>query len=141
METSQKTSVTVSATVNAPLEKVWNYFTQPEHITKWSQASGDWHAPYAENDLRSGGKFKTRMEAKDGSVGFDFEGVYTNVQPQNLIEYKLGDERKVRIAFSGNDGETKVEETFDAETINPVEMQRSGWQAILDNFKKYTESN
>jgi uncharacterized protein YndB with AHSA1/START domain len=123
------------------VEKVWNYWSAPEHITRWAFASDDWHAPYADNDLRTDGKFKTTMAAKDGSFSFDFEGVYTNVQPNKVIEYIMPDGRKVKTIFSGNGNETKVIETFDPETENPIEMQRAGWQAILDNFKKYTESN
>ncbi|MGH2552339.1 MAG: SRPBCC domain-containing protein, partial [Chitinophagaceae bacterium] len=104
-------------------------------------ASDDWHAPIAENDLRAGGTFKTRMEAKDGSMGFDFGGVYDEVKTNELIEYTMGDGRKVSIAFKANGEETKIFETFEAENENPVEMQRGGWQAILNNFKKYTETN
>jgi uncharacterized protein YndB with AHSA1/START domain len=141
METATKNSITVEAVVKAPLEKVWAYWSEPKHITQWCQASPDWHAPYADNDLRTDGKFKTTMAAKDGSFSFDFEGVYTNVQPQKLIAYDMGDGRKVRISFSSNGNETKVTETFDPESQNPVEMQRDGWQAILNNFKNYTETN
>src|SRR5689334_5560940 len=141
METATKTTITVEATVKAPVEKVWNCWIEPRHITKWCQASDDWHAPHAENDARTGGKFSTTMAAKDGSMSFDFGGVYTNVQPHKLIEYTIGDGRKVSIKFSSNGNETKVTESFEAETTNPVEMQRGGWQAILDNFKKYTETN
>jgi len=132
--------VTVEATVKAPLEKVWSCWTEPQHITKWCQASDDWHAPYAENDVKTGGRFKTTMAAKDGSVSFDFEGVYTNVQPQKKIEYSMADGRKVKIAFSAAGNETRVTETFDPESDNPIELQRGGWQAILDNFKKHTEA-
>lgn len=139
--TAAKTSITVETIVNAPVEKVWQYFTAPEHITKWCQASDDWHAPYAENDVRNGGKFKTTMAAKDGSFSFDFGGIYTKVQEHKTIAYTLGDDRKVHITFSSNGNETKVTETFDPEGQNPVEMQRAGWQAILDNFRKYTEAN
>lgn len=141
METTKKTTITVEATVKAPVEKVWQYWSEPQHITKWCQASDDWHAPYAENDLRTDGKFKTTMAAKDGSFSFDFEGVYTNVQPNKVIEYVMPDGREVKITFAANGNETKVTETFDPEDTNPLEMQRGGWQAILDNFKSYTESN
>ena len=140
METQQKTVLTVETTVNAPVEKVWEYWTSPEHITKWCSPSDDWHTPTAENDLRTGGKFSSRMEAKDGSMGFDFAGVYDEVQPNKYIEYTIGDGRKVDITFSGNGNQTKVVENFEAESINPIEMQQGGWQAIIDNFKKYTES-
>ncbi len=141
METGTATKVTVETTVNAPVEKVWKYWSEPQHITKWSNASEDWHTPFAENDLRTGGKFTSRMEAKDGSFGFDFGGVYDNVKEHELIEYTLGDGRKVIINFSSDGNKTKVIETFEAEGTNPVEMQKSGWQSIMDNFKKYVESN
>lgn len=139
MGTSNPTKVTVQAVVQAPIEKVWNSWTEPEHITKWNQASEDWHAPRAENDLRAGGKFLTRMEAKDGSMGFDFEGVYDDVKFHELISYTLGDGRKVEITFTDQGSETKVVETFEAESTHPVEVQQAGWQAIMDHFKKYTE--
>lgn len=141
METADKTAITVEATVNAPIAKVWESWTAPEHITQWCHASDDWHAPYADNDAQTGGKFKTTMAAKDGSFSFDFEGVYSNVVQYSLIEYGLGDGRKVKIEFVGDGDTTKVTETFDLETQNPIEMQRGGWQAILDNFKKYTETS
>lgn len=140
METNNKTAITVEALVNAPVEKVWKYWAEPKHITQWCQASDDWHAPHAENDLKVNGKFTTTMAAKDGSMSFDFGGVYTNVQLHKVIEYTILDGRKVKVAFSDINGKTKVTETFEAEDTNPVEMQRGGWQAILDNFKKYTES-
>ena len=138
--TTNATKVTVETTVNAPVEKVWKSWSEPQHITKWCAASDDWHAPTAENDLRTGGTFSTRMEAKDGSFGFDFGGVYDNVKNNELIEYTMGDGRKVHVTFSSLGDKTKIVETFEAESTNPVEMQRGGWQAILDNFKKYTES-
>ena len=141
METANKTKITIEATVNAPVEKVWKLWSAPEHITKWASASDDWHTPRAENDLRTGGKFSSRMEAKDGSMGFDFGGVYDNVRENELIEYTMGDDRRVIINFMGKGNETKIVQTFDAEETNPVEMQRGGWQAILNNFKKYAESN
>ncbi len=141
METAEKTAITVETLVNAPVEKVWKCWNEPEHIKGWAFASDDWHAPYSENDVRTDGKFKTTMAAKDGSFSFDFEGVYTNVQPNKVIEYTMGDGRKVKIVFSEKGNETKVTETFDPESENSVEMQRGGWQAILDNFKKYTEAN
>lgn len=139
MET--RTPITIEAAINAPVEKVWQYWSEPAHITKWTFAASDWHAPYAENDLKTDGKFKTRMEAKDGSMGFDFEGIYSNVEEYKLIEYGLGDGRQVKITFEETDGITKVIETFDPENQNPIEMQRDGWQSILDNFKKYSEEN
>ena len=141
MSTANVTKVTVESTINAPVEKVWKYWSAPEHITKWCSPSEDWHAPKAENDLTVGGKFSTRMEAKDGSFGFDFGGVYDEVKTNELIEYTMSDGRKVIIQFTANGNETKVMETFDAENEHPVDFQKAGWQAILDNFKKYTEAN
>jgi uncharacterized protein YndB with AHSA1/START domain len=139
-ETTNPISVTVEALVKAPVEKVWKTWNTPEDITKWCQASDDWHAPYAENDLRKGGKFKTTMAAKDGSFSFDFGGEYTNVETNKLIEYIMADGRKTKIVFTAQGNETNIVETFDAESENPVEFQQQGWQAILNNFKKYTES-
>ena len=136
-----KTNITVQATINAPIKKVWQYWTTPEHITQWYNASDDWHAPRAENDVQVGGKFMTRMEAKDGSFGFDFNGIYDEVITNELISYTIEGGRKVSIVFDGNGNETTVTETFETENENPVEMQRGGWQAILDNFKKYVETN
>ncbi|WP_238651895.1 SRPBCC family protein [Paenibacillus piscarius] len=141
MEEKQPTKVTVQAVVQAPVEKVWRYWTEPDHITKWNQASEDWHAPRAENNLHVGGTFLTRMEAKDGSMGFDFGGVYDVVNPHEVISYTIEDGRKVEITFIGQGDKTTVIETFDAENANPVELQQAGWQAILDNFKAYTEQN
>lgn len=141
MDTREKTLITIESTVNAPVEKVWKYFSEPEHITKWCQASDDWHAPYAENDLRKDGRFRTTMAAKDGSVSFDFSGVYTDVQRNTRIAYAMDDGRTVEVNFEAAGEKTKVTETFEAEGENPVEMQREGWQAILNNFKKYTEEN
>jgi uncharacterized protein YndB with AHSA1/START domain len=141
METQEKTIITVENMINAPAEKIWEYWTKPEHITKWNNASDDWHSPRAQNDLRPGGNFVYRMEARDGSMGFDFGGVYDAVRPGEYIEYTIGDGRKVKITFSSRGNTTKVMESFEAENIHPIEMQRGGWQAILDNFKKYTESN
>jgi uncharacterized protein YndB with AHSA1/START domain len=138
---NKTTSITVESTVNAPVEKVWAFWNAPEHITKWCTATEEWHTPRAENDLRVGGSFLSRMEAKDGSFGFDFSGIYDEVKPNEKIAYTMADGRKVKIVFSGNKNETKIIETFDAENQNPVEMQKDGWQAILNNFKKYAESN
>jgi predicted 3-demethylubiquinone-9 3-methyltransferase (glyoxalase superfamily)/uncharacterized protein YndB with AHSA1/START domain len=140
METMEKTIITVEAIVNVPVHKVWKLWTKAEHITRWNNASDDWHTPWAENDIRSGGKFIWRMEAKDGSFGFDFGGVYDQVKPLELISYTIGDGRKVTINFSSQGYGTKITESFEAEGTNPIEMQRGGWQAILDNFKKYAES-
>jgi uncharacterized protein YndB with AHSA1/START domain len=131
--------ITVQTTVQTSVEKVWTFWTEPTHITKWNTASDDWHTPYAENDLRVGGKFLSRMEAKDGSFGFDFGGIYDEVLLHKVIAYTLGDGRKVNITFQGQENETEVIVTFDAETENPIEFQQQGWQAILDNFKKYAE--
>ena len=139
MKTLKDNYITVETTVNIPLNKAWNYWTKPEHITRWYQASDDWHAPYAKNDLRINGKFKITMAAKDGSSGFDFEGVYTKVQKHQIIEYILSDGRKVSISFYAPGNRTKIVESFEAEDINPHSVQRIGWQAILDNFKKYAE--
>lgn len=133
--------ITVEAIINAPIEKVWAMWSEPKHITQWCQASDDWHAPYADNDLVTGGKFKTTMAAKDGSFSFDFEGIYSNVKHLELIEYNMADGRRVSIKFSKEGNNTKVVETFDPEAENPVDMQRDGWQAILDNFKKHAETN
>jgi len=141
METTASTIITVESTINALVEKIWDYWTTPGHIINWCAASDDWHTPSAENDLRTGGKFSYRMEAKDGSFGFDFGGVYDEVITNKLIAYTIGDGRKVKITFSTQGAQTKVVESFEAESTNPIEMQRDGWQAILDNFKKYTETN
>src|SRR5690606_18047169 len=134
------TKITVETTVKAPVEKVWERYTSPEHIVKWNSASDDWHTTKAENDVRTGGKFLSRMEAKDGSFGFDFEGVYDDVAVNKRIAYTMTDGRKAEIIFMGENNETKMTVTFDAENENPIGMQREGWQAILDSFKKYTEA-
>ncbi|MBO6794103.1 MAG: SRPBCC family protein [Balneolaceae bacterium] len=132
--------ISISTTVNAPIETVWNAWTAPEHITSWNFASDEWQCPTATNDLRVGGTFSSRMEAKDGSMGFDFEGTYTQVDRHKLIAYKLADDRIVRIEFHTDGNSTKVTEHFDTEDTHTAEQQRDGWQAILDNFKSYTES-
>ena len=132
--------ITVEATIKAPVEKVWEYYTKSEYITKWNNASPDWHTPRAENDLRVGGKFLSRMEAKDGRAGFDFWGIYDEVEANKLIKYTLGDGRKAEVLFNEDNTETKVIVSFEAENENSIEMQRGGWQAILDNFKKYVET-
>lgn len=139
MET-QATVITVEATVHAPIATVWESWNNPDHITQWAFASPDWHTPWAKNDLRVGGSFSSRMEAKDGSFGFEFGGVYDAVTTNELIAYTMADGRKVIVEFSAEGVATKVVERFDAENENPVDMQQMGWQAILDNFKKYTES-
>lgn len=140
MSASENTVITVEKVINAPIEKVWEYWTNPDHITKWSYASEDWHTPWAKNDIRTGGSFSSRMEAKDGSMGFEFGGVYDLVSPNEHIEYTMGDGRKVKVNFTAQGDKTYLVESFDAESQNPVEMQKSGWQAILDNFKKYVEA-
>ena len=140
METQNKTLITVENTVNAGVEKVWECFTKPEHVVNWNNASEDWFTPRAENDLRVGGNFVYRMEAKDGSFGFDFGGTYDKIKNNELIEYTIGDGRKVTVNFfSEEKNKTRVVERFEAENMNSIEMQKAGWQAILDNFKKYTE--
>jgi uncharacterized protein YndB with AHSA1/START domain len=131
--------ITIEATVNAPITKVWNFYTTPEHIMKWNNASDDWHTTRAENDLRKGGKFLSRMEAKDGSFGFDFEGLYDEVKFCERIVYTLDDSRKVQIDFIPQGNECKMKIAFEAETENSIELQQGGWQAILNSFKKYVE--
>ncbi len=133
--------ITVENTINADVKKVWDYWNQPKHITKWNFASNDWCCPKASNELRVGGKLSSRMEAKDGSFGFDFEGIYDEVVPQRKLRYSLEDGRSVTTHFEDLKGKTHVTTTFDSDAENPVEMQRGGWQAILDNFKKYSENN
>ncbi|MFZ1626595.1 MAG: SRPBCC family protein [Candidatus Moraniibacteriota bacterium] len=131
--------ITVETTVAAPLETVWRAWTEPEHITEWNVASDDWCSPRATNDLRVGGRFNARMEAKDGSAGFDFEGTYTHVEAGKKIEYMMADGRTVQIAFAEEGTHVRVTETFDTENENAAELQRAGWQAILDRFGTYTE--
>lgn len=140
METTKNKAITIETMVNAPIEKVWACWTEPKHITKWNQASPDWHTPLAENDVREGGKFKSTMAARDGSMSFDFEGVYTHVVPQKELAYKMADGRAVKVTFSESGSSVKVVESFDPEDENPVDMQREGWQAILDSFKAHTEA-
>lgn len=139
MDTKQKVRITVETNVNVPIYSVWEMFTAPEHITKWNNASDDWHTTHAENDVRKGGKFLFRMEAKDKSEGFDFDGVYDEVKINQLIEYTISDGRKVRIVFTDLGDETKIVETFEAEDENSIDMQREGWQSIMNNFKRYAE--
>jgi uncharacterized protein YndB with AHSA1/START domain len=139
MEPGDKTVVTVGAVVSAPVEKVWEFWTNPVHIIKWNSASPDWHTPWAKNDLRVGGAFSSRMEARDGSMGFEFGGVYDEVKTNEFISYTMADGRRAEIQFDPHGDQTKVTESFDAETENSVEMQQMGWQAIMDSFKKYTE--
>jgi uncharacterized protein YndB with AHSA1/START domain len=136
----QDKNITVSTVIKAPIKEVWEKWTKPEHITEWNFASDDWHTAKATNDLRKGGRFSATMAAKDGSASFDFNGEYTNVEKHKRIEYTIADGRKVSVIFDeGKDG-VKVTETFEMENENPKEMQREGWQAILNNFKKYVEN-
>jgi uncharacterized protein YndB with AHSA1/START domain len=139
-------AITVETIVNAPIEKVWECWNEPDHITKWAFASDDWEAPYAENDLKVGGMFKTTMAAKDKSASFDFTGTYTDVRNYELIEYDMDkapeevESRHVKVEFAETPEGVKVTTTFDPENENSIDMQRAGWQAISDNFKKYVES-
>jgi uncharacterized protein YndB with AHSA1/START domain len=133
--------ITVSVKIDAPVEKVWNYFTQPEHIVNWNFANDDWHSPSAENDLTINGLFKYNMAAKDGSFSFDFWGSYTQIETHKTIAYTMGDGRKAILHFTENNNQTEVVEMFEPEGQNPEEMQQMGWQAILNNFKKYVEQN
>ena len=140
METG-KTIITVETTVNATINRVWKFWTSPEHIIHWNNASDDWHTPRAENDFWVGGSFLSRMEAKDGSFGFDFAGAYNEIETHKRIVYTLFDGRKVRIHFGAEGNATTITESFEAESENSAELQKSGWQSILNNFKRYVESN
>jgi uncharacterized protein YndB with AHSA1/START domain len=135
-----KTKITVETIVKVPLEKAWDVWSKPHHIVNWNFASPDWHCPKAENDLQVGGKFTSTMAAKDGSMSFDFGGTYTKVELNKVVESKLEDDRTVQVEFTDLGNETRVVETFEAESQNPIDMQRMGWQAILDNYKQYAES-
>jgi uncharacterized protein YndB with AHSA1/START domain len=137
---TQATKITVEATVNAPVEKVWKLWNESEDIMQWNSADPSWHCPGSQNDLRVGGKFKNRMEAKDGSFGFDFEGTYDSVVLNKEIAYTMADGRQATTLFTEQDGKTHLATTFDAETENAPELQKQGWQAILNNFVKYAES-
>lgn len=139
--TIDKVMITIRAKINAPVDKIWEMWTDPRHIVRWNNASDEWFTPKAENDLRAGGKFLARMEARDGSAGFDFEGVYNRVEHHKQIDYTMADGRTVQVSFVSNGNETTVTEVFEAEQENPAEMQQTGWQAILDNFKKYVEGS
>lgn len=132
--------ITIEATVSADLQKAWESYTQENHIVNWNFASDDWHCPSAENDLKTGGKYKARMEAKDGSFGFDFEATYDEVVPMSKIVYTIADGRQCTITFENHGGQTLVRTVFEAESINPPELQKQGWQMILNNYKSYTES-
>jgi uncharacterized protein YndB with AHSA1/START domain len=140
MQKNENTIITVAVSVNARVEKVWKHWTSPESITKWNNATEEWHTPRAVNDLRKSGKFSYRMEARDGSMGFDFEGTYDNIEEDKKIGYTIADGRKVEIIFIPGDDKTEIIESFEAENNYPLDMQRKGWQSILDNFKKFTES-
>lgn len=131
--------ITVETAVKAPLQRVWEAWNNPEDIKRWNAASDDWHTTSSSVELREGGRFSARMEAKDGSAGFDFDGTYTRIVPGRLIEYRIGDGRAVSVEFREGQGQVLVRETFEAETRNPPEMQRGGWQSILDNFARYVE--
>ena len=134
--------IKIDITILAPVEKVWDYFSTPNHIIKWNFAHESWQCPSSENDLRVGGKFKNRMEAKDKSFGFDLVGFYDEVISNERIKYHLEDGRNVEVIFESIDpNTTKVTEIFDPEKKNSVEMQRDGWYAILDNFHKYVENH
>jgi uncharacterized protein YndB with AHSA1/START domain len=135
------TQITIATAVSASPQKVWEYWTLPRHIVKWNFASDDWHCPRSENDLRVGGKMNSRMEAKDGSFGFDFEAIYDEVVDLKKITYSMADGRQASTVFEADGEKTKVTTTFDAENTHPLEMQKNGWQAILNNFKNYVEGN
>ena len=132
--------ITVETLAHADLETVWSAYNTPEDITRWNTASDDWHSPRSRVDLREGGSFSTRMEARDGSMGFDFEGTYTRVLPQQRIEYRMADGREVSVDFEEVADGVRVRTLFDAETMNSAEMQQQGWQAILDNFGRYAQA-
>ncbi len=135
------TKVTIQAVVMADRQKVWDYYTNPDHITKWNFAIDTWHCPTASNDMRVGGKYLARMEAKDGSFGFDFEATYNEIANGKKFTYTMSDNRVVEAIFKELGDKTELTIIFDAENENPVDMQQQGWQSILDNFKKYTEQN
>ncbi len=140
MSTHEKTVITVKASIQAPIEKVWKLYNDPRHVMQWNNASDDWHSTRGQSDLRAGGRFNFHMAAKDGSQGFDFEGVYTEVVDQKRIAYKLGDDREVTIDFEPHGDKVDVTVAFEAENTFPHEFQREGWQSILDSFKRHAES-
>ena len=133
--------IKIEANIQSPINKVWTYWTEPQHITQWNFAVPEWHCPSATNDLKVGGKYSARMEAKDGSFGFDFEAIYNEVIEHKSIIYTLDDGRKVHTTFQNHGNGTSVTTIFDAENQNSEEMQKSGWQAILNNFKSYVETH
>ena len=137
----EATKITIHATISAGIQKVWNYYTQPEHITKWNFASPDWHCPSASNDMRIGGKYTARMEAKDGSFGFEFEATYSEITENQKFVYIMPDGREVSVSINEDNHLTNITVCFDTETENPVDLQREGWQAILNNFNNYAENN
>ncbi|MCR6720773.1 MAG: SRPBCC family protein [Chitinophagaceae bacterium] len=139
MSSSTPTVITIETTVKAPIAKVWECWNDPAHVTKWNQASPDWHSPRAENDVRTGGRFIYRMEAKDGSFGFDFSGTYNEVKPNEYIKYTMDDNRKVEVWFQQKPEGIYIKENFEAEEMNSVELQKEGWQSILDSFARYCE--
>lgn len=141
MSETIKPVITVETLVERSVEQVWDCWTKPEHITRWNFASDDWHCPSAENDLQAGGRFSSRMEARDGSFGFDFWGTHQVVEPLKRIESVMGDDRKMSVEFIDLGGTTKIVEAFEAESQNPLELQQQGWQMILNNFKKHAESD
>jgi uncharacterized protein YndB with AHSA1/START domain len=132
--------LTITATVHSNIEKAWDFYTNPEHIVKWNFANDEWQCPSASNDLRPGGKYAARMEAKDGSFGFDFEAIYDEVEIGKMFKYTMADNRSVVTTFTQQGEEVIITTIFDAETENPIEMQQAGWQAILDNFARKIES-
>ena len=132
--------ITVTATINADAKKVWDYYTNPEHIVNWNFAAPSWHCPKATNDMKVGGKYFARMEAKDGSFGFDFEAIYEEIKTGESFSYSFGD-RKATVEFKNLENQTEITIVFDPENENPIEIQKEGWQAILNSFKNYTETN
>ena len=137
---ASKDKIKIAVTVEKDIEKVWEYWTKPEHITRWNFASEDWLCPSVKNDVQEGGKFVWRMEAEDGSVGFDFSGTYKKVEHKKQLDYKLDDERVVNVSFAEEDKKTKITQVFEPEEMSSREKQKEGWQAILNNFKKYAEN-
>lgn len=137
----EKPVIHIETEIIAPIEKVWESYNSPEAITKWNNASPDWHCPSSTNDLRVGGRFNNRMEAKDGSFGFNFEGEYLEVIPNQRIVYRMDDDRKACIEFIADDNKTRIKIDFEAENMNPIDLQQDGWLAILNSFKYYTENN
>lgn len=139
MDRTNESIITIETSIDSSLDVVWAYFTKPEHITGWNFASDDWCCPTAINNLHPGGRLVWRMEARDGSMAFDFSGTYSEVVPKRLITYRMDDDREVQVAFTNTGSGTHVKQTFEAEGTHSIELQKTGWQAILDNFKKYVE--